>query len=380
MRWSETFIPTLKEVPKEAETISHKLMLKAGLISKVASGVYAYLPTGLKVLRKIENIVRVEMDKTGACELLLPALQPESLWKESGRIELLGKDMINFVDRHHRRMFLGPTHEEIIIDVVRKRVHSWKELPLILYQIQTKFRDEIRPRFGVVRAREFLMKDAYSFDVDKQGLERNYEKMKESYQRIFNRCGISCRIQEADSGVIGGKFSQEFVAEGGDKELEVGHIFKLGDIYSKKLKLFFLDEKGETRPMIMGCYGIGISRLMAAVIEGNYDQDGIIWPFSVSPYSALLLPMNMEEKNIQETTEKLYRSLQKNGIDVIMDDRKVSPGVKFKDGDLLGIPLRIVVGKSLKDGKIELKLRREKKTELVKVEDTVQRIKNERFI
>ena len=380
MRWSETFIPTLKEVPKEAETISHKLMLKAGLISKVASGVYAYLPTGLKVLRKIGNIVRSEMDKTGACELLLPALQPESLWKESGRIELLGKDMINFVDRHHRRMFLGPTHEEIIIDVVRKRVHSWKELPLILYQIQTKFRDEIRPRFGVVRAREFLMKDAYSFDVDKQGLERNYEKMKEAYQRIFNRCGIRCRIQEADSGVIGGKFSQEFVAEGGDKELEVGHIFKLGDIYSKKLKLFFLDEKGETRPMIMGCYGIGISRLVAAIIEGNYDQDGIIWPFSVSPYSALLLPMNMEEKDIQETTEELYHSLQKNGIDVIMDDRKVSPGVKFKDGDLLGIPLRIVVGKSLKDGKIELKLRREKKTELVKVEDTVQRIKNERFI
>lgn len=380
MKWSETFISTLKEVPKEAETISHKLMLKAGLISKVASGVYAYLPTGLKVLRKIGNIVRSEMDKTGACELLLPALQPESLWKESGRIELLGKDMINFVDRHHRRMFLGPTHEEIIIDVVRKRVHSWKELPLILYQIQTKFRDEVRPRFGVVRAREFLMKDAYSFDVDKQGLERNYEKMEESYKRIFNRCGIRCRIQEADSGVIGGKFSQEFVAEGGDRELEVGHIFKLGDIYSKKLKLFFLDEKGETRPMIMGCYGIGISRLMAAIIERNYDQDGIIWPFSVSPYAALLLPMNMEEKDIKETTENLYHSLQKNGIDVIMDDRKVSPGVKFKDGDLLGIPLRIVVGKSLKDGKVELKLRREKKTELAKVEDTVQRIKNERFI
>jgi len=374
MKWSKTFIPTLKEVPKEAETISHKLMLKAGLISKVASGVYAYLPLGLKVLRKIENIVREEMDKTGACELLLPALQPEALWKESGRIELLGKDIINFVDRHQRKMFLGPTHEEIIIDVVRKRVHSWKELPLILYQIQTKFRDEVRPRFGVVRAREFLMKDAYSFDVDQDGLERNYEKMKNAYKSIFDRCGIRCRIQEADSGVMGGKFSQEFVAEGEDRELEVGHIFKLGDIYSKKLKLFFLDEKGETRPMIMGCYGIGISRLMAAVIEGNYDQDGIIWPFSVSPYAALLLPMNMEEKDIQETTEELYRSLQKNGIDVIMDDRKVSPGVKFKDGDLLGIPLRIVVGKSLKDGKVELKLRRKKETELVKVEDILKKV------
>ena len=374
MKWSEGFIPTLKEVPKEAETISHKLMLKAGLISKVASGVYAYLPTGLKVLRKIGNIVREEMDKTGGCELLLPALQPEALWKESGRIELLGKDMINFIDRHRRKMFLGPTHEEIIIDVVRKRVHSWKELPLVLYQIQTKFRDEVRPRFGVVRAREFLMKDAYSFDVDRDGLEKNYEKMKDAYECIFNRCGIKCRIQEADSGVMGGKFSQEFVAEGENRELEVGHIFKLGDEYSKKLKLLFLDQNGETKPMIMGCYGIGISRLMAAVIEGNYDREGIIWPFSVSPYSVLLLPMSMEEKDIKETTENLYHSLQKNGIDVIMDDRKVSPGVKFKDGDLLGIPLRIVVGKSLKEGKIELKLRREEKTELVKVEDILKKV------
>ena len=374
MKWSEGFIPTLKEVPKEAETISHKLMLKAGLISKVASGVYAYLPAGLKVLRKIGNIVREEMDKTGGCELLLPALQPEALWKESGRIELLGKDMINFIDRHRRKMFLGPTHEEIIIDVVRKRVHSWKELPLVLYQIQTKFRDEVRPRFGVVRAREFLMKDAYSFDVDRDGLEKNYEKMKDAYECIFNRCGIKCRIQEADSGVMGGKFSQEFVAEGENRELEVGHIFKLGDEYSKKLKLLFLDQNGETKPMIMGCYGIGISRLMAAVIEGNYDREGIIWPFSVSPYSVLLLPMSMEEKDIKETTENLYHSLQKNGIDVIMDDRKVSPGVKFKDGDLLGIPLRIVVGKSLKEGKIELKLRREEKTELVKVEDILKKV------
>ena len=380
MKWSETFIPTLKEVPKEAETISYRLMLKAGLISKVASGVYAYLPLGLKVLRKIEKIVREEMDKTGANEVLLPALQPEALWKESGRIELLGKDMINFVDRHQRRMFLGPTHEEVIIDVVRKRVHSWKELPLVLYQIQTKFRDEIRPRFGVVRAREFLMKDAYSFDADREGLEKNYAKMKKSYERIFKRCGISCRIQDADSGVIGGKFSQEFIAEGKGEGLEVGHIFKLGDIYSQKLKLFFLDKEGKTKPMIMGCYGIGVSRVMAAIIEGNYDDDGIIWPLSVSPYSVSLLPMSMEEKEIRAKAEELYSSLQKNEIDVIMDDRKVSPGVKFKDADLLGIPLRIVVGKSLQEGKVELRQRREKKTELVKINDVVERIKNERFI
>ena len=375
MRWSEAFIPTLKEIPKEAETISHKLMLKAGLISKVASGVYSYLPLGLKILKKIENIVREEMEESGARELLLPALQPEHLWKESGRIDLLGKDMINFIDRHQRRMFLGPTHEEIIIDVVRRHIHSWKELPLILYQIQTKFRDEVRPRFGVVRAREFLMKDAYSFDVDQQGLERNYEKMLKAYHSIFNRCGIRYQIRKADSGVMGGKFSQEFVAEGECKELEVGHIFKLGDEYSKKLKLFFLDKDGRTKPMIMGCYGIGISRLMAAIIEGSYDEEGIIWPVSVSPYSVLLLPMNMGEKDIKETTENLYQSLQKNSVDVIMDDRLISPGVKFKDGDLLGVPLRIVVGKELKNGKVELKLRRERKTKLVKVKDAPGRVK-----
>ncbi|OIO34083.1 MAG: proline--tRNA ligase [bacterium (Candidatus Ratteibacteria) CG_4_10_14_3_um_filter_41_18] len=375
IKWSEAFIRTLKETPKEAETISHKLMLKAGLISKVASGVYSYLPLGLKVLRKIEKIVREEIDQTGACELLLPALQPESLWKESGRISLLGKDMINFIDRHQRRMFLGPTHEEVIIDVVRKRVHSWKELPIVLYQIQTKFRDEVRPRFGVVRAREFLMKDAYSFDADQEGLDKNYEKMREAYELIFKRCGIKCQSQKADSGIMGGRFSEEFVAEGECKELEIGHIFKLGDTYSKKLKLFFLDKNGEEKPMIMGCYGIGISRLMAAIIEGNYDEDGLIWPRSVSPYSVLLLPMNMEEKAIKDTTEELYRSLQKNNIDVIMDDRIISPGIKFKDGDLLGIPFRILIGKELKNGKVELKLRREKRTELVKVEDILQEIK-----
>lgn len=363
IKWSEAFIRTLKETPKESETISHKLMLKAGLISKVASGVYSYLPLGLKVLRKIEKIVREEIDQTGACELLLPALQPESLWKESGRISLLGKDMINFIDRHQRRMFLGPTHEEVIIDVVRKRVHSWKELPIVLYQIQTKFRDEVRPRFGVVRAREFLMKDAYSFDADQEGLDKNYEKMREAYELIFKRCGIKCQSQKADSGIMGGRFSEEFVAEGECKELEIGHIFKLGDTYSKKLKLFFLDKNGEEKPMIMGCYGIGISRLMAAIIEGNYDEDGLIWPRSVSPYSVLLLPMNMEEKAIKDTTEELYRSLQKNNIDVIMDDRIISPGIKFKDGDLLGIPFRILIGKELKNGKVELKLRREKRTE-----------------
>jgi len=233
MRWSNYFIPTLKEAPKEAESVSHKLMLRGGFIDKVASGVYTYLPLGYRVLKKVENIVREEMNRAGGIEILMPSLQPSSLWKESGRYEKMGKDMIMFVDRHKREMIFGPTHEEVITDLVRKYVRSWKQLPLLLYQIQTKFRDEIRPRFGVIRAREFLMKDAYSFDIDEKGLDESYQKMKNTYIKIFSRCGLKTTIQTADSGVIGGKFSEEFVAEGDLSELEVGHIFKLGTEYRR---------------------------------------------------------------------------------------------------------------------------------------------------
>ncbi|MCM8807097.1 MAG: proline--tRNA ligase, partial [Candidatus Omnitrophica bacterium] len=236
MKWSKYFIPTQKEDPKEAETISHKLLIRAGMIDKLASGVYTYLPLGLRVLKKVENIVREEMNKAGCIELLMPSLQPANLWKETGRFEKMGKDMITFIDRHNREMIFGPTHEEVITDIVRRYIRSWKQLPIILYQIQTKFRDEIRPRFAIIRAREFLMKDAYSFDVDERGLDNSYNLMKETYKKIFERCGLKFTTRKADSGVIGGKFSEEFVADGECSELEVGHIFKLGIEYSLSMR------------------------------------------------------------------------------------------------------------------------------------------------
>jgi len=358
MKWSKYFIPTMKVPPKDAETISHKLMFRAGLIQKLASGVYSYLPLGLKVLKNVENIVREEMNKAGGIELLLPALQPANLWKESGRWQKMGKDMITFIDRHGREMLFGPTHEEVIVNIVRQNINSWKQLPILLYQIQTKFRDEIRPRFGVIRAREFLMKDAYSFDIDENGLENSYQKMKETYGKIFTKCGLKFTIREADSGVIGGKFSEEFVAEGECAELEVGHIFKLGIEYSKKMNAVFVDKEGKEKPIVMGCYGIGISRIVASIIEGNNDKNGIIWPFTVSPFHILIVPVNLEENLIRNISEKIYLNLNEK-FEVLMDDREESPGVKFSDADLIGIPLWIVVGKKIKNQKVEIKIRKE---------------------
>jgi len=369
MRWSEYFIPTLKEAPKEAESVSHKLMLRGGFIDKVASGVYTYLPLGYKVLKKVENIVREEMNKSGGIEILMPSLQPSSLWKESGRYEKMGKDMIMFVDRHKREMIFGPTHEEVITDLVRKYVRSWKQLPLLLYQIQTKFRDEIRPRFGVIRAREFLMKDAYSFDIDEKGLNESYQKMKQAYTKIFSRCGLKTTIQTADSGVIGGKFSEEFVAEGDLSELEVGHIFKLGTEYSNSMKAKFIDKDGKEKPMVMGCYGIGVSRIVAAVIEGNHDEMGIIWPVSIAPFQVIIIPL-IEESYVKEAAEKIYNNLLNEKIEVLIDDRNETAGVKFKDAELIGIPIIIVVGKKIKEGKVEVRKRKEKEYKEVNVENT----------
>lgn len=367
MRWSEYFLPTSKEPPKDAETISHKLMSRAGLIDKTSSGVYTYLPMGYRVLKKVENIVREEMNRTGAVELLMPALQPASLWKESGRLDEMGEEMIRFTDRHKRLMLFGPTHEEVITDIVRRYITSWKQLPLTLYQIQTKFRDEMRPRFGIVRAREFLMKDAYSFDRDEKGLEISYQKMRDAYKRIFERCGLDCSIQEADSGVIGGKFSEEFVAKGECPELEVGHIFKLGTKYSEKMKAFFVDSDGKEKPFVMGCYGIGVSRIVAAIIEGNYDEKGIIWPLSVAPFSVLVIPVNIQDSSIKTAAEKIYNSLLDSGIETLFDDRDTSAGIKFSDGDLIGIPLWVVIGKKfIEKGKVEIKIRKEDR--LVEVE------------
>jgi len=360
MRWSRYLLPTSKEAPKDAETISHRLMFRAGMIDKTSSGVYTYLPLGYKVLRKVEGIVREEMDRTGAIELLMPALQPASLWKESGRLEEMGEEMIRFTDRHKRLMLFGPTHEEVITDIFRRYINSWKQLPITLYQIQTKFRDEMRPRFGIIRAREFLMKDAYSFDRDEKGLDESYEKMRDAYIKIFRRCGLDCSIQQADSGVIGGKFSEEFVAKGECPELEVGHIFKLGTKYSEKMRAIFIDIDGKERPAVMGCYGIGVSRIVAASVEGNYDKKGIIWPLSIAPFSVLIIPVNLEDTTINTAAEKIYEEMKSKGIDVLLDDRDVSAGVKFSDGDLIGIPLWVVIGKKfIEKGKLEVKIRKE---------------------
>lgn len=395
MYWSKGFIPTLKEAPQEAESASHKLMLRAGLIRMLISGAYSYLPLGLKVLNNIETIIRRELNFCGANELLLPALQPLELWNKTGRDKDIGEVMIRFTDRRGRNVCLGPTHEEVITDLVRTHVSSYRQLPLVLYQIQTKFRDEIRPRFGVVRACEFIMKDAYSFDRDEAGLEKNYTAMLAAYKKIFKRCGLNFLTLEADPGVMGGRVSHEFMvpaASGEDivlscpkcklaksfkeeKEesclkcnlklekintIEVGHIFKLGTKYSSVLGAQFLDADGKLKPIIMGCYGIGVSRLMAAIIEQNYDANGIIWPKEISPYQVSILVLDVTNKKLMQVATVIYKELKdKYNIEPLFDDRQERAGVKFKDADLIGCALQIIIGKEyLENKKIELKIRR----------------------
>lgn len=551
MRVSQLFMPTLREDPSDAEVISHKLLLRAGMIRKTAQGIYTYLPLAQRVLRKIAEIVREEMDRQGGQEVGLPIVQPRELWELSERWWLYGKEMFRLKDRHERDFCLGPTHEEVITDLVASEVRSYRELPLLLYQIQDKFRDEIRPRFGLMRCREFIMKDLYSFDVDEDGLEISYRKMYFAYNRVFQRLGLDYRVVEADTGAIGGNVSHEFIvlaASGeslvvfcdtceyaanvekaeclapgekeeaemlsltkvatpgmktvqevarylkkdpdlimktliylvddqpyavvvrGDREvnevklknhlkanevvlareeqvkqllgvsfgsigpvrlglpvvadlevkfmrnaycganeegyhfmnvnpgrdfeprlyvdirqaqagdrcprcggtlaetrgIEVGHIFKLGTKYSEKLGAEFLDEEGRKRPMIMGCYGIGISRTMAAAVEQNYDENGIIWPIPIAPYHVIVVPVNIDDLEQRRQAEKIYEELLQDGIEVLFDDRDERAGVKFKDADLIGIPIRVTVGpRSLKAGKVELKLRWEKESELV---------------
>ena len=566
MRFSKFFIPTYREVPAEAEVISHQLMLRAGLIRKLTAGIYTYLPAGLKSIRKVENIIREEMNRAGAIELLMPAVQPAELWQESGRWDVYGKELLRFRDRHNREACLAPTHEEVITDLVRKEIRSYKQLPLNFYQIQTKFRDEIRPRFGLMRCREFIMKDAYSFDVDEEGANKSYESMYEAYSRIFTRCGLKFRAVEADSGAIGGSYSHEFmvladtgedqlvsctkceyaanlekaevrrpdedlnsaqasgqdnsplqevmtpdiktidqlaeflsiepavllktliyVADGrpiaalvrGDHEInetklknylgadvvelappeviqevtgaptgfagpvglkvkliadysvrdtttwvtgankkdmhlinvklgrdfqvdefadirlitpsdpcprcggpikfsrgiEVGHIFKLGTKYSKAMKALFLDEKGEEHPIVMGCYGIGVGRTVAAAIEQNHDDMGIIFPIPIAPFEVVILALQMHDPQVRETAEKLYHALLEKGVDVLFDDRDERPGVKFNDADLIGIPVRVTVGqKGLKEGKVELKVRDNKQTFAVEMPEATSRV------
>ena len=391
MLFSKLLLPTLKDAPQEAEVISHKFMLRAGMVRKVASGIYTWLPLGLKVLRKIENIVREEMDNSGAQEVLMPMVQPKELWNETNRWEKMGPELLRIQDRHERDFCLGPTHEEVITDLIRNNVKSYKELPLNIYQIQTKFRDEVRPRYGVMRGREFLMKDSYSFNIDEACLEETYLAMRNTYKKVLERMGLEYKIVSADSGAIGGDASEEFhvlaetgedtiavsnsseyaintellLKEGDDisslegksspdgkgiieikKGIEVGHIFQLGKVYAEDMKANVLNNEGKASTLYMGCYGIGVSRLVAATIEQNNDEKGIIWPQSVAPFDVNIIAIGFQkDEKIAKASNSLYKELTNMGYDVLLDDRKDGYGTKIKDSELIGIPLNIIIGK-----------------------------------
>ncbi len=557
-------IPTLKEAPSDAEIVSHQLMVRAGMVRKVAAGIYTLLPLGLRAIRRVERIVREEMDRAGAQELFMPTVIPAELWQTSGRWDAYGKELLRVKDRHNREFCLGPTHEEVITDLVGREVRSYRDLPLNLYQIQTKFRDEIRPRFGLMRGREFMMKDAYSFHATEEDAELEYKKMYDTYCRIFERCGLDFRPVEAETGNIGGSFSHEFMvlaetgedavvgctkctyganverAEAGyshecdagssekldsiervstpgmksveevsaflkvsphcliktliynsdmgvvaalvrgdydlneakllrelgaawielaDEEtvvkttgapsgfagpvglkctiiadhsvkgivngvtganegdahlinvnpnrdftvksfsdlrvvvdgddcprcdgnlsirrgIEVGHVFKLGTKYSNSMGATFLDEEGKQQPMIMGCYGIGIGRTVAACIEQNHDENGIAWPLPMAPFQVTILPLTAREKEVTEEAERLYREITALGVDVLLDDRDERAGVKFNDAELLGTPIRIVIGKKgLKEGGVEIKGRTEQEAQLVPLEGVIDEVR-----
>lgn len=561
MKMSNMLVSTLREVPAEAEIDSHKLMLRAGMIRKMAAGIYNYMPIGLKVLKNIEEIVREEMNTAGAQEFLASAVLPAELWQESGRWDVYGDEMFRLKDRNNRDFCLGPTHEEVFTDIARNEIKSYKQLPVNLYQIQIKYRDERRPRFGIMRSREFIMKDAYSFDKDQAGLDVSYDKMHDAYVKIFNRCGIDAKCVEADSGAIGGANSAEFMVKSevgeddvvfcsacdyaaniekaeatpekaeveellemekvatpdsrgiyevseflkvspkktvkllmfnvdgkivgvvvrGDREVnevkvanaaqasgdiimasneeytkatncepgfggpvgikvdlllvdeevanmynmilganetgyhlknvnygrdfegvvgdfrkiesgekcpkcgsevtiargtEVGHIFKLGTKYSAAMNATFIDENGKNVPFVMGCYGIGVTRTMASIIEQHHDENGIIWPLSVAPYHVSVIPVNIKDEAQMKIANKLYDELRKIGVDAILDDRNERPGVKFKDSELIGIPMRVTVGKKITDGEVEFKLR-DGEMEVIKIEDVLEKVKSQ---
>jgi prolyl-tRNA synthetase len=562
MKRSQLFLPTIKDTPAEAEIISHQLMLRAGLIRRVAAGVYSYLPLGHRVIQKVSQLIRQEMNRAGAQELLLPALQPAELWQESGRWGGMGKELMRLKDRHERDFCLGPTHEEVITDLVRRDVRSYRQLPLTLYQIQTKFRDEIRPRFGLMRGREFIMKDAYSFDRDDAGAEISYRKMHDAYGAIFSRCGLRYSAVEAESGAIGGSYSQEFMvlADSGedaiavcdacryaanveraeiaadpgsqpsglmkplervetpgkmtveavagylgvsrqtivktliyevdgrvfavlvrgdrqvneaklakhtqtwglrladhatvervtggpegfsgpislsgipllaDNELrsmqnvvvggnaadlhyvnanrerdysiehyldlrmvsegdpcgrcgkplrivrgiEVGHVFKLGTKYSESMDATYLDADGAARPVVMGCYGIGVGRTAAAAIEQHHDAEGIVWPLAIAPLQVMVVPVNMADSRCWEAAQSIHDTLEASGLEVLLDDRDERPGVKFKDADLIGLPLRVTIGRALAQGQVELMARRARRTMMVQLEEVGPRLR-----
>ncbi len=408
---SKNFAPLIKDTPAEAEVISHQLLLRSGMIRKVASGIYNWLPLGFKTLKLVENIVREEMASTGSQEIFMPMVQPRDLWEDSKRWDKFGPELLRFKDRHERDFCLGPTHEEIITDLIRNNLSSYKELPLSLFQIQTKFRDEIRPRYGIMRGREFLMKDAYSFHLDQECLNNTYQTIREAYKAVFNRLGLDYKIVKADSGAIGGEISEEFhvLAESGEdtlafseeseiainaellinenesidslqgktfpdsqeeiklaKGIEVGHIFQLGNVYSSAMNATVLDENGNRQALQMGCYGIGVSRIVAAAIEQNHDDKGIIWPKNIAPIQISILPIFKESSDKTFIfAEKLYKDLSKLGLRVMLDDRQERFGKKITESELVGSSYAVVIGKSYTENKtIELISRNGDKTEL----------------
>ena len=409
MELSKYPLRTYKDTPSDAELISHRLMLRSGLIKKLASGLFTWMPLGLRVIRKIEEIVRRELDSSGAYELLMPAVQPSELWKETGRWEEYGNLLLRIQDRHERFFCFGPTHEEVITDIVRKEITSYKQLPVNFYQIQTKFRDEIRPRYGVMRAREFLMKDPYSFHLDQKSLEDEYENIGNAYNNIFNNLGLNFRKVSANSGEIGGSMSHEYhvLADSGEDEIaycdeedfaanvemieskkapnggklsfargiEVGHIFQLGDKYSKSMGLTVLNKEGKSVSPMMGCYGIGISRIVAASIEQNHDDKGIIWPGEIAPFEIIIIVLNDKSSDLTEKGQEIYNSIKAIGKEVVIDDRDERAGVKFAEADLIGIPQQIVLSKrGIDQGTIELVDRRSGNKEDLSIEHLIQRI------
>jgi prolyl-tRNA synthetase len=388
MKLSNLNLITLKNKPSDAEIVSHQLMLRSGMIKKLASGLYTWMPLGYKVLKKIEIIIAKEMDKIGCLRITMPAVQPKELWDESSRWDKYGKELLRINDRHEREFCFGPTHEEVVTDIIRRDIKSYKQLPITLYQIQTKFRDEIRPRFGVMRAREFLMKDAYSFHSTNECLNDFYKIMYESYKNILNYIGLEYKVVSASSGQIGGDESHEFhvIADSGEDELvfsknsdfavnaeilkeekneefiykrgiEVGHIFKLGSKYSDALKAKITNQDNNNISIIMGCYGIGVSRMVAASIEQCNDERGIIWPKAIAPYDVAIVPVgyNKNEK-IKSFADSIYKKLIENNIQPLLDDRDISAGAIFSDNDLIGTPIQIIIGKKFLDGnEVEIK-------------------------
>ena len=423
MYFSKLFVPTTRQDPSDAELISHKLMVRSGMIKKTAAGIYNWLPLGYKVLKKVENIVRKNLDNFGAQEILMPMVQPAELWKESLRFDQYGKELLKLKDRSDRDFVLGPTHEEIICEIFRSYPISYKELPINLYQIQTKFRDEIRPRFGVMRCREFLMKDAYSFDIDKKGMEKSYENMKDAYINIFNDIGLDYRIVKADAGNIGGDVSEEFhiIAESGEdllaisdasgfaanvevlkyekdpseldgepspdgkgklmikRGIEVGHIFQLGQKYSEKMSVSIKDSSGKGIDVFMGCYGVGVSRIVAAAIEQNHDDKGIIWPYAIAPFHVNVICLDPKKEEVLKECESVYQIIKDAGHDVLLDDRDIRAGQKFTDNEILGIPYTIVIGpKNFSNNSFEFVPRKTNEKLDLNIDEIKQRLEEEK--